>query len=70
MSKQAWDDVQQRAFRLVLACGVKQDGEDDLRQTRLVARALRIGIDSEVIERMLRAGCEKQLADHVRLKVH
>lgn len=70
MSEQRWDDTQRQAHRIVLACSLRQGAEDDLRQTRLVARALRTEIDPEWIEYLLRAGQEKQLADQVRLRLH
>lgn len=70
MSEPAWDDTQRRAFRIVLACGPTQEAEDDIRQTRLVARALRLGLDPEQIEGLLKAGLESTLAEQVRLKIH
>ena len=70
MHEQEWNDTERQAYKIVMACGQAQEMEDDLRQTWLVAKALMIEIEPDLIETLLKNAQEHLLAEMVWKNIH
>ena len=71
MNNDFYQGINQQAFRLVIChCPPAIHPDLELRMTKLVATALLIGLDAELITSFLAESDEKNLQQLIRQKIH